>query len=106
MTRDQILGTPELPSEVLHVPEWGIDVRVRALGGIEMAQFQQRATDREQVPVWLALYGLVDDAGKRLFGPDDYPALATKHGMAILRVAAAVGRLSKLDEDEDAAKNG
>jgi biotin synthase-related radical SAM superfamily protein len=117
-----------LKREVVPVPEWGGDVVARELTAAERDAYQMRmmATDERgqmligenKQPVidaekvatarlWLVAYGMIDEAGQRVFGNGDLELIGQMPNEIVERISAAVRRLSGLGEDavEEAVKD-
>ncbi|HUU97758.1 MAG TPA: hypothetical protein VM487_18640 [Phycisphaerae bacterium] len=115
LNRDQILQTQDLPVEVVPVPEWGGEVRVRTLTGAERDEWEvectrRRAGDRVDirgVMARLVVRSAMDEEGRPLFTVADVDALNRKSARAIGRLFKVAQRLSGLtDEDvQVVAKN-
>lgn len=104
LTRDAILASDDLPRELVSVPEWGGDVFVRGLTGVERDMYESAAAamvdgdvvviDDKGARARLVGFCIVDDAGRRLFSEDDIVALAGKSAAALDRVYHVAARLS------------
>lgn len=116
LTRDQILGTKDLQTETIPIPEWGGDVIVTELPSSDAATLhefihvgdgEERVIDNEYLMAKLAARCLVDDQGTRLFCDDDYKLLARKHPRAVAVIGAAALKLNVLSSaaHDDAVKN-
>lgn len=102
LSREAILGAPDLRTEDVSVPEWGGDVRVRVLTGTERdtlgkslmgADGKADMTDYESKMLALCL---VDEAGNRLFSDADVRALAGKSASALRRVYEVAERINAM----------
>jgi hypothetical protein len=108
-----ILAAPDIASEVVAVPEWGGEVRVRALSGAQRDEWEQMsraAIADNRMPnarARLCVMAMVDEAGQRLFSVEDVEALGAKNAAALDRIWDAAARLSGLTagSQEAAAKN-
>jgi hypothetical protein len=105
--RDEILGRDDLPVEVVPVPEWGMDVRVRALSGAERDAYEASCMKKtgakgavemtfENVRARLVARSVVDEAGARVFTDADVVALGGKNAAALNRLFEVAQRLSGL----------
>lgn len=108
--RDQILGRQDLPVEVIAVPEWGMDVRVRALTGTERDAYEAStlkakpgkdgATELEpsfeNMRANLVARCVVDEEGHRVFSDADVPAVGGKSGAVLSRLFEACQRMNGL----------
>lgn len=116
--RDQILNAVDVQSEIVHIPEWDVDVEVRGIAAAERIAMYDRIASEQQAgklaaPVSVMWPTLVigctfdPETGEQLFKPDDWTALAQKSGAAIDRLASAAMRLSGISEgSEDALGEG
>jgi hypothetical protein len=116
LTRDEILQVQDLPTEQVHVPEWGGDVLVRALTGAERDMFEQSIVEQrgrntrmnlQNIRAKLVALTVVDEQGNRIFKDEDVKWLGNKSAAALDRIFEVAQRLSGLrDEDvEELAKN-
>src|SRR3954451_6133182 len=110
LTRDQILAvSAALPREEVQVPEWGGPVLIRGMTGTDRDRFEvvMAKGDRANYRAYLAVFSVVDEAGKRLFVEADVAALGRQDAKALDRVAAVAVRLSRFtgDDVEELAKN-
>ncbi len=117
LTRDQIIQAEDRPSETVRVPEWGGEVRVQAMSAADRTEYESLIyqfkddgrvdLDRRKFVAALVAFSVVDEDGKRLFGPDDVDALASKSGKALARIYSVAARLSGIGraEEEAAEKN-
>lgn len=107
--RDAILAAEDLPHVDVAVPEWGGTVRVRAMTGAERDAFSEQLRDAEgkQYPIRLVAACAVDEAGKKIFWPQDVAELERKSAVALDRVATAAQRLNGVGQAavEAAEKN-
>jgi len=112
LSRDEILAASDLQSEVVAVPEWGGEVRVRVLTGAERIQLigQITATGASAITVdyqaLLLQLCLVDDAGAQLFKPEDIPKLSGKNSLVMAKLFGIAQRLNRLQPGavDDAVK--
>ncbi len=113
LNRDQILAARgRLKVSTVDVPEWGGKVCVRELtakersdfaaelGSWEGGQFVPRPGAERTAQAVLLVLSVVDEAGNRLFTPEDVPALLELGGAAIDRISAEAARLSGLRGDD------
>lgn len=109
LTREQILAAEDLPTRIVPVPEWGGDVRVRSLTLKEREAYEVEKfrTKGEHSTASLIVACVVDDQGRRLFGPDDLAALEAKSNAGAQRVFFAAYELNGfgLDAIRSAEKN-
>lgn len=116
LTREQILQADDSQTRTVQVPEWGGEVLVKSLTGLERGIYQSRLIDQrkggrtirlEQVQIQLCALTMVDESGKRLFSDQDMKHLANKSAMALQRVFDVAAELCGLSEDdiEEMVKN-
>lgn len=100
LSAEALLGAPDLKEEVVAVPEWGGEVKVRGLSLGDYQEIQDKSTvrgeiDGNKLSVYLCIAGLVEPK----LGWDQYEQLRAKSLPALNRVAGAVMRLSGLGSD-------
>lgn len=115
LSRDDILGADDLPSEEVEVPEWGGTVWVRSMTGLERDVFEasltQGAGDKKvnlkNIRARLVSLTAVDEEGTRLFSDADIAELGAKSAAALDRVFSVAQSLNGLgNEDvEELAEN-
>jgi hypothetical protein len=116
LTRDQILEAKDIATETVAVPEWGGEVQVRGMSGLERDQYEASLMQmRGNNPQWnfanararLVARTAIDENGQRLFTDDDVRLLAKKSAVALQRVYDVATRLSGLSPQdmEDLTKN-
>ena len=105
--RDRILSSADIPSEVVHVPEWDCDVLVKGMTAGDRARMLQRATDAQTQQVdFAAVYPEViiatvhdPETGEQVFEPSDRDNVMSKAGAAIERLVTVGMRLSGMSAD-------
>jgi hypothetical protein len=109
LTRDAILAASDLPTREVAVPEWGGSVRVRTLPIVDREAFEMQKFLSKGLhsTVNLVIACVVDEEGRRLFGPDDVATLEAKGSAAIMRVFAVAFELNGfgIDAVRSAEKN-
>ena len=119
LSRKDILKAVDIKTETVPVPEWGGDVMVRGLNGLERDWFESsivdfKASDKnhtvmtlDNVRAKLIVLTAVDEDGELLFASEDVEALGRKSASALQRVFEAAQRLSGLTKEDVAelAKN-
>jgi len=79
LSREAILAAGQRQVVTVEVPEWGGAVCLRPLSGSEVsAVYACEDADRSRITERLVAMSICDEAGKRLFGIDDAPALFDK----------------------------
>lgn len=108
LTADDILAAADSAHEVVNVPEWGGDVCVKVMSGVDRDRWEIAATklmDNPQnanIRASLCALTMCDESGKRLFTDQQVTALGEKSSTALDRVFNAARRVNKLT-DEDIA---
>lgn len=109
LSREQILSADDLKTLDVHVPEWGGDVRLRALTGEERDKFEasftvQRGGKTKQnvanFRARLVSMCIVNERGERMFNPADINALGRKSVSALQRVFNACNEMNGLSEED------
>lgn len=112
--REKILKADDLQLHKEWVPEWGVDVYLRTMGGVDRDDFDAEAhaaRGPDDAVNFVNLRGrllvrcIVDKEGKRVFKSEDAEALGRKSARALERIfpiALKMNGLSK--EDIDALK--
>jgi hypothetical protein len=105
--REMILGTNDLPSEVVEVPEWDAKVRVRGMTAREKDAFVAQITNLstgemswQNATALLIVRTVVDDDGQRVFSDADADALGEKSAAATQRLFNVAQRLSAFSEED------
>jgi hypothetical protein len=120
LSGDQILGAQDVQSRTVRVPEWGGDVIVRGLSGIDRDAYEASLNQvrpkpdgsrevvliRDNARAKLLVKCLVDEAGKRLFKDQDAPALGKKSGLVLDRLYDVAAELSGLSEEAEKEAEG
>ncbi len=116
LSKESILKAEDLRSEVVSVPEWGGDVKVRSMTGLERDRFESSLIEEKGGDVQkntanlrakLAACCIVDEAGELLFTDKDVTALGKKSAKALDRVFGVAQSLNGIgvDDVEDLTKN-
>ena len=115
LTRDEILNADDIQREVVPVPEWGGEVIVRGLTGVERDAWEIAISlengkpnkNPRNVRAQLVARACVDAEGKKLFRPMDAELLGKKSGKALDRVYEVAAKLSGIrsEDIEELAKN-
>jgi hypothetical protein len=109
--RDKILAAKDIPSEKLHVKEWGVDLLVKGMSAGERISLMQAAYDQKTGQVNMAAvypdvvvsctYDPTSD--EPVFTDADKEALMGKSSAAIEAIAAVGLRLSGIGQEEEEA---
>lgn len=115
LTKEQILGADDIKTETVSVPEWGGDVLVRGLSGVERDAYEMAVyrpdgkltSSPRNIRSQLVARSVVDENGKRVFTSLDAEQLGKKSGAALDRVFEVAARLSGIRKEdiEEIAKN-
>ncbi|MBU9173982.1 MULTISPECIES: hypothetical protein [Burkholderia] len=110
LTRDQILAARDLETEVVHVPEWGGDVRIGVMSGKAREVLMDSLAEQQPLSRFQALMlasTIVDDAGMPIFSADDVEQLRGKSTEVLVRLVEVAMRLNKIGQTavEEAEKN-
>jgi hypothetical protein len=106
--RDKILAIEnDTPSELVKVPEWGVEILVRgfSLGAKDdfLASILDMKTNEPNLKAFNAgiLIGTAFDpeSGERLFTENDIPVLKQKSAAAVARIVEVGQKLSGLDAE-------
>lgn len=110
LNREAILGNRDVQTKDIEVEAWGGSIRVRTMTVAERTEFTRKASsgeDKVSVASWLVSLLAVDEAGNRLFKPEDVAELELKNFRAVDAVVAAILEVNGLNEKkvEEAGKN-
>jgi len=102
LTREQILSADDVKTEIVPVPEWGGEVRVRGMTGLERDRFEAKAVDEdfENVRAAYAAATIIDEDGNNLFDAEDITELGDKSSSALQRVLLVAQRISGVTDRE------
>lgn len=109
LTRDDILAVSDLKIERVDVPEWGGDVCVKGMSGMDRDRFEASLVERkngrnkinlDNVRARICAYTVCDESGKLLFSEADIEALGKKSASALTRIFAVAQRLSGITESD------
>lgn len=120
LTRDAIQAAKAALTQIVAVPEWSGQLRVRALSGAEVESIfewsrvtegrgrKQKTRIRVQgTRAKIVALGAVTEDGSPMFTEADEPWLNAANAQALTRVAEAIQRLSgMLDDEEDETDEG
>ena len=100
--RDTVLTADDLGEELVDVPEWGVQILVKGMDGIERSQIQKLATSdsdhaNAQILILVARHA---ETGDKLFTDADRDALSGKSGKAVEDVVLAAIRMSGASPDD------
>lgn len=102
--RETILAADDIEIETVEVPEWGVEVEVRGMNGVDRGRILDAAAanDGETTASTMFLDVVIatsydPDTGARIFTDADRGALASKSAAALDRVALVGMRLSGME---------
>ncbi len=107
LTKEQV---HDVESKVIDVPEWGGEVKIRAMPTCDRIEFEKKQaackTELESI-VNLLIYTIVDDNNKRIFSDDDFNLLAEKSAKVLVKLFEVAIDLNTLTNAkmEEKAKN-
>ena len=110
LSRDAILGADDFEYESVNLPEWGGEVRVRAMTAQQRARWEGQMAEIHQsnkgfekfgqAAIQIVVWCVVDEDGKPVFTDKDVAALGRKSSAPISRIREVVMRLSKMGPDD------
>lgn len=109
--RDKIFAAQDIPTEVVNIPEWGVDVLVRGMSAGDRITLMQNAFDQatQQVNMSIVYPDVVvsctydPDSNEPIFTNEDKSAILAKSSAAVERLANVGLRLSGIGKDEQDA---
>jgi hypothetical protein len=102
LSKLDILKVKELKRELVNVPEWGGDVWVQEMTGVQRDRFDTWVVEKKEtggMRLRIVIATVVDEEGKPMFSDIDIPDLASKSGKAIERLSDVGMRLSGMTEE-------
>ena len=102
LTRDQILSSGKLKTEVVDIPEWGGEVTVTELTGRERDAWEASImsdgdkVNMENVRAKLAVRTVVGKNSKRVFTDEDIEVVGNLSAAALSKIFNVASRLSGL----------
>lgn len=104
LTKADILAADDLKKERLSVPEWGGDVYIRVMSGLERDAYEEWAIKSQSslkgIRGRIAALCLVDENGNRLFTDADVDDLSKKSAAALERIVGAVMKLNAVSQKD------
>lgn len=109
LTKDQILNANDLPTKVIPISEWGIDVIIKTMTGTERDAWEASLVkgkgkntriDATNVRAKLCVCVLVDEKGNRLFSDNDAFALGRKSSAALDKVFEIAQKLNGISDED------
>ena len=110
LSKDQILGVEDLPSEDVHIPEWGGSVRIRGMTASERDSFEadiagEKANWQNFRARWI-VYCCIDEKGNKIFDKRDAKQLGQKSGKAVSKLFSRLQHLSGMTSEAAEEKQG
>lgn len=116
LSRAEILAAADIQTESVAVPQWGGEVLVRGLSGLERDAFEasiirgkgkSAEVNLQNLRAKLVAASVIGEDGKHLFAEADVEALGRKSAAALQRVFEVAQRLSGLSPEdvEELTKN-
>jgi hypothetical protein len=110
LSRDEVFANPDLMTEDVPCPEWGGDIRVRALTGEERDAYEASMLDQSNgkqpranlrnMRAKLIVRCAIDEHGAKLFSPGDVTRLGQRSAAPIDRLYEACTRLSGMSDKD------
>jgi len=109
--RDKILAAEDIPSELVEIPEWGVELLVKGMTAGDRLMLMQNAYDQvtQQVNMAIVYPDVVvacaydPENGELIFSDSDKSELMKKASAAIERLAGVGLRLSGIGQTEQDA---
>lgn len=110
LNKHQIFAANDLKQEIIAMPEWGGDVKIRVMSVREQLDFDKflaAKPDDKEMAFFLIIKSCVDENDKPLFDDGDIEFLEQKSADSILKLFQAILGLNKQkpDDVETLAKN-
>ena len=101
LSKNAILASDDRNVKTVSVPEWGRDVCIRVLNGIERSQFETMFTEKkvDLFKVRFVACSLCDERGSRLFSDSEVEALGEKSAGVISRLFDVCWEHSSLSQE-------
>jgi hypothetical protein len=109
LSKEEILRADDLNSEIVAVPEWGGDVRVRIMTGTERDAFEASIFDAKgkdskvnlkNLRAKLIVLTVISATGEKLFIESDIETLGGKSAKALDRVFAVAQKINGIGKQE------
>jgi hypothetical protein len=109
LSADQILAAKDIKTEVVHVPEWGGDIRMKGLTGRERDEFEasmletkggKQKQNTANFRARLLAKCIVDESGAALFHSSQIKLLGEKSAAALQRLFNKANEMSGLSEED------
>lgn len=109
LTKAQILEASDIETIKVSVPEWGGEVLVKGLTGLERDAFEKSVVEirgknirftADNIRARLVAFSIVDEAGKRVFSDAEISELGKKSAVALERIFSIASKLSGLSDED------
>ncbi len=111
LNKQQVKDVDDLPSVLVHVEEWGGDVKVQLMSAKRRIDFEKKnSTVKTEIEtmVYLIMYSCVNEDGSLMFdSQEDFNFLCNKSAKALMQVFDAAVNISTLSKKgtQEKAKN-
>lgn len=110
LNKQQIKDVDDLPSQIVSLPEWGGDVKIKTMSAKQRIEFEKCNSNSKtelETMINLIMFSCVNEDGSLLFSKEDYGFLSEKSAKSLMRLFQEAVSLSTLSNEglEDKAKN-
>lgn len=110
LNKQQIQEADDLPFQIVEMPEWGGEVKIRMMSGKHRIEFEKRnalAKTELETMINLIMFSCVDEDNNLLFDAKDYEFLSNKSAKSLMRIFNEAVKMSVLSTEglENKAKN-
>lgn len=109
LSKEQIFAAQDLQFIDVDVPEWGGQVRVKAMSAIDRINFEKEQKDlsSSELIIRLVLLACIKEDGSKLFNEEDLESLQEKSPTVILKIFNEAVKLNTLNDEllEEKAEN-
>ncbi len=98
LNKHQIFAADDLAEKYVDMPEWGGDVKIKALSVAEQLDydaFLAKAPSEMDMAIKLILLGCIDDKNNKLFNEDDADLLKNKKSDSIFKLVSEIIKLNQ-----------
>jgi hypothetical protein len=106
LSKEDIFGIDDRKSEIVDVPEWGGQVKIKTMSGSEKDAFEAQCigpnggTNMKHIRAKLIAACVVDEEGKQMFTRDDIVKLGSKSAAALDRIFTAIQKLNAVSDED------
>jgi hypothetical protein len=110
LNKQQIRDIDDLPSKIVHMPEWGGDIKIRTMSAkhrIEFEKLNVNAKTELETIINLIMFSCVNQDDSLMFDKNDFEFLSSKSAKSLMRIFEEAVGMSTLTEKklEEKAKN-